>query len=58
MVSTEIALKSGFALILHALKSRFHCTIMRNCAYYAQYYSDANVVSLFCAEADFANKKV
>ena len=26
MVSTEIALKSRFALILHALKSRFHCT--------------------------------
>ena len=25
MVITEIALKSGFALILHALKSRFHC---------------------------------
>ena len=28
MVITEIALKSGFALILHALKSRFHCTML------------------------------
>ena len=26
MVGTKIALKSRFALILHALKSRFHCT--------------------------------
>ena len=33
MVITEIALKSGFALILHALKSRFHCTLLLNTAY-------------------------
>ena len=31
MVVTKIALKSRFALILHALKSRFHCIYLAVC---------------------------
>ena len=34
MVGTEIALKLGFALILHALKSRFHCIIKNGTKWY------------------------